>query len=85
MGGGRLRADGPPTDLSRLTLSVRIDKNSALTPAQALSKFRSKLMARDNFGVLSGKLFRQQTADVPPEPVVASQRIAVTNDESSGQ
>jgi hypothetical protein len=42
-------------------------------------------MARDNFGVLSGKLFRQQTADVPPEPVVASQRIAVTNDESSGQ
>jgi hypothetical protein len=68
-------------DFPRLTLGVGINKHGATALAKRLGKFRSKLVARDNLGILASKLPGKQTADVPAEPVITPQWIPVTDDE----
>jgi len=42
-------------DFARLTLGVGVDKDGAAALAEGFGKFRSKLMAGDDFDVLAGE------------------------------
>ena len=68
-------------NVPRITLSIGIDKHGATALAERLGKLWGKLMAGDNRGVLAGERLGKQAAGMPTEPVIASQRIAVTDDE----
>jgi hypothetical protein len=71
-------------DTPRLTQRVGVDKHGEPRLAERLGKFRSELMAGDNFSVLAGKSLGKRTAGVPPESVITSQRIPIADDKNSG-
>jgi hypothetical protein len=57
-------------DFARLAFSVSVDKDGAPAFAKRFGKFRRKLMAGNDFNVLAGKRFSQQSAGVPPQRVI---------------
>ena len=67
-------------DFTRLTLGIGVDKHGAAALAERFGKFGRKLMAGNDFDFLPRKRLSQQSAGMPPQRVVTSQRIAVAND-----
>jgi hypothetical protein len=77
-----LQPNGAAMDFTRHALGVGIDKHGAGRLAEPLGKFRGKLVAGDDFHVLAGKCLDNQSASVKPKPIIAAQRVTVTDDES---
>jgi hypothetical protein len=66
-------------DISRLTLSVGVDKHGAAAQAKSRGELRSELMAGNDLDGLAGERLGKQAAGVPAEPVITPQRISVAN------
>ncbi len=72
-------------NLARRALTVGVKKHREGASAEAFRKFGSKLVAGDDFDVPASKRLGKQTAGVPTKSVVTAKRVAVANDNGSGE
>jgi hypothetical protein len=77
----RCALDLTDNDNARLDVDRGIDEDDQFHRGNTFGQFRRQLMANDCMGANDGSLVRKRLGNGLSDPVIASQRIAVTNNE----
>jgi len=82
---GQVRwADFRADDLAWLRLKTCVDEDHQGGKAGWFRQFGRELMSRDNLDFRRGKSVCQLLSDVPSQPIIGPQGIAVADDEDAG-